>query len=343
MKLGELIRSDREFGLERLNYFTFGSLSSLEQYSQEELVLNGASVIWIGAESLFVKLKKLGQHQTQQRFHSLHEHGISTIGSWIVGLDVHDPANIGMDLEAFTQLKPTLAQISILTPMAGTPLWQSLREDGRLMPEFDWSRAHAYALNFQHRNMDENTCLRVIEQGYRDLNVRYGPTLLRYFWVHLNGLKFCLRSQNRLLREDKASCHKKALSEAFAVLKSIETLAERPSIRESASLAIEEYQQLVGRINWHFKLVQSAICLKARLAQRHGTAPRLRKPLTRKYQYDGEKTKINYPGKPTLRFWKAIHRVFQNLLYTFLQSGTKALRANSDSTADKDSIGGNSG
>jgi hypothetical protein len=343
MKLGELIRSDKEFGLRKLNYMTFGSLSSLEQYSQEELALSGATVAWVGAESVFATLRKLGQHQTQQMFDSLHEHGISTVGSWIVGLDVHESGNIEIDLEAFIQLKPTLAQISILTPMAGTPLWRSLREDGRLMPDFDWSRAHAYALNFHHPDMDESTCLEVIERGYKELNSRYGPTLLRDFWVHLNGLKFCLSSQNRFLREDKAECHRKALSEAFTVLKSIKMLAANPSVQESASRAIEEYQQLVGRINWRLKLIESSLYFRARIAQRHSSVPRVSKPSTRKYQYDGERAKIKYPGKPMLKFWKAVYRMFQNLLYAFLQSGTKINGMGIGTAEDKDSIGRDSG
>jgi len=318
MELGELIRADKEFGLRKLNYFSLGSLSSLEQYSPEELALSGVSLIWIGVESLFAELKKLGRRQMQQIFDSLHEHGIGTIGSWIVGWDVQDPANIEADLEAFIQLEPTLAQISILTPMPGTPLWQSLKKHHKLEPYFDWSRAHLYALNFRHPQLDEQACLRLVERGYSELNARYGPTILRDFWIHLNGLKFCLNSRNRFLYEDKAACHRQALFESFAVLKAIETLACHPSVRESASSAIEEYRRLVGTVDWRLKLSQSFVSFKARRIQKSGSEPRTRKPLTRRYQYDAGRTvKVTYPCKPFLRFWKAAHGAFEKLLYRF--------------------------
>jgi hypothetical protein len=323
MKLGELICSDRDFGLRKINYFTFGALSSLEQYSPEELVLSGVSVIWIGVESLFSQLHKLGHHRTKQIFASLHEHGIATIGSWIVGLDAQCPDNIDADLEAFIQLQPTLAQISFLTPMPGTPLWDSLKQDQRLKEDFDWSRAHLYALNFLHPELDEQTCLKLVERGHSELNARYGPTVLRDFWVHLNGLKFCLNSDNRFFREDKAACHRRALAESFAILKSIGMFAANSSVQESVFSAIDEYQRLVGPINWRLNLAQLLVPFKARYAQKSDREPRMPKPLTRRYQYNKGTVKLTFPGKPGLKFGEKGNEILANLIYLFLIGGRK--------------------
>lgn len=322
-KLGKLIRSDTEFGLKKLNYFSFGSLESLEQYSSEELVLNGVSAIWIGAESLFVDLKKLGQRRTQKTFDSLYEHGISTIGSWIIGLGGHHSGNIEEDLEAFIQLRPILAQLSILTPMPGTPLWEDLKMNNELMPKFDWARAHLHSLNFHHPKLDEEYCIDIIERGHRELNSRYGPTALRDFWVHINGLKFCLNSQNRLLRENKAECHRAALSESFSILKSIEILSKNTAIRQNAKLAVREYKQLVGDINWHLKFAQSVVYIGSRMAQGWESKNKIRKPPMRKYQYNGDMVDMTYPENLMFGVWDTLYKLFQNFSYSFMRSGTK--------------------
>lgn len=333
MKLGELIRLDEEFGLRKLNYLSFGSLSSLEQYTPEELALNGVSFIWIGVESLYAKLRKLGNRQTQQTFDSLHHHGIGTVGSWIVGWDDQTRENIEADLESFIQLEPTFAQISILTPMPGTPLWQNLKKHKKLNPDFDWSRAHLYALNFRHPHMDERTFLDIVDRGYSELNARYGPTVLRDFWVHLKGLRLCLSSQNQFLSEDKAACHRQALLESFSVLRAVAMLSCEPSIRESALAAIEEYQRLVGKVDWRLKLAQSFVLSSAQKVQNGGNESHTSTPLTRKYQYNQRKMKLIYPGKPWLRLLKPLYSIFEGFVYRFLRS---AARTNGLSMEDKE-------
>jgi len=335
MKLGELIRSDKEFGLRKLNYLSFGSLSSLEQYTPEELALSGVSFIWIGVESLYAKLRKLGNRHTQQTFDSLHHHGIGTVGSWILGWEDQTHENIGADLESFIQLAPTFAQISILTPMPGTPLWENLKKHKELKPDFDWSRAHLYALNFRHPYMDERTLLDLADRGYNELNARYGPTVLRDFWVHLEGLRFCLSSQNQFLSGDKAACHRQALLESFSVLKAVATVSCEPSIQESALAAIEEYQQLVGKVDWRLKLTQSFVLLKAQKVQKSGNEPHTRIPLTMKYQYNQGKMKLTYPGKPWLRLLKPLYSVFEGFVYRLFKS---AARTNGLIVEDKEQV-----
>ncbi len=314
MELSELIRSDREFGLRQLGYFTFSSVASLEQYSPEELALSGVSTIWIGAESTYSHLPKLGSHRTKQVFDILHEHGISTIGSWIIGLDAQSRENIEADLEAFIELTPTLAQIAILTPMSGTPFWESLKQQQRVISNFDWSRAHLHALNFLHTTLDEQTCLRIVERGHEELNARHGPTILRDFWVHLHGLKYCLNSRNPDLSEARAAYHRKLLCESFTVLKAVEDLAAQSDIRDSASAAADNFQQLAGPVAWRLRTLQKFVLAVARRAHRRGLE-HPPSPLVRKYLYEGGEIKTIFPGRPDVRLREAAKDRFEDFVY----------------------------
>jgi len=318
MELSELIRSDREFGLRQLGYFTFSSIASLEQYSPEELALSGVSTIWIGAESIYSRLPKLGSHRIKQMFDMLHEHGVSTIGSWIIGLDVQCRENIEADLEAFIELTPTLAQIAILTPMSGTPLWESLKQQQRVISNFDWSRAHLHALNFRHATLDEQACLRIVERGHEELNARHGPTVLRDFLVHLNGLRYCLNSRNPALSEARAAYHRKLLCESFPILKAVEDLAAQSAIRDSVSAAADNFRQLVGPVGWRLRTLEKLVSVVVRRAHKRGFE-RPPSPLVRKYLYEGGELKTIFPGRPEMRLWEAAKERFENLVYHMMR------------------------
>ncbi|HNU67794.1 MAG TPA: radical SAM protein [Myxococcota bacterium] len=67
----------------------------------------------------------------------LHDHGISNIGCFIMGLDGHGPETFQPTLD-FIERHVDIPQVSVLTPYPGTPLFYQLHRDERILCD-DWS------------------------------------------------------------------------------------------------------------------------------------------------------------------------------------------------------------
>ena len=59
-------------------------------------------------------------------------------------------------------------QLTVLTPFAGTPLYQRLEREGRLLYPGQWNRSTLFDVNFQPDRMTVET----LETGLRDLMTR---------------------------------------------------------------------------------------------------------------------------------------------------------------------------
>jgi radical SAM superfamily enzyme YgiQ (UPF0313 family) len=68
----------------------------------------------------------------------LHDHGISTWGSFVFGFDTDDPEVFDRTVEFGIDMKLTMALYAMLTPYPGTRLYKRLRAEGRLTNERWW-------------------------------------------------------------------------------------------------------------------------------------------------------------------------------------------------------------
>lgn len=79
--------------------------------------------------------------------------GISVNGCFVLGLDTHTP-DIFESVRDFIRQSGLLeAQLTVLTPFPGTPLYHRLRQEGRLLQDRFWDRCTLFDVNFQPRNM----------------------------------------------------------------------------------------------------------------------------------------------------------------------------------------------
>ncbi len=201
-RLGQLIRDDTKFGLKKLNYFTFGSVNAICKFDPEELLLNGLDTVWIGVESLYANLEKLNGYDVKKTFQSLNEIGIKTIGSWMCGLDTQDQNNIKKDEDYLISLNPSFQQISILTDEASMPWADKHKENnGRSYP---WENFHLYGKTFEPKNFTYEQLLDRIENVYDKMYHVNGPSIMRMLKTNMNGYKFCKKSKQKLLKNDKA-------------------------------------------------------------------------------------------------------------------------------------------
>jgi radical SAM superfamily enzyme YgiQ (UPF0313 family) len=85
--------------------------------------------------------------------HRIQEHGITVNGCFILGLDRHTPDIFEAVLDFVESVPLYEVQITILTPFPGTPLYQRLEREGRLLHPGGWDRCTLFDVTYEPRNM----------------------------------------------------------------------------------------------------------------------------------------------------------------------------------------------
>ncbi|MEX2317259.1 MAG: radical SAM protein [Pirellulales bacterium] len=107
----------------------------------------------------------------------IQSHGIRVNGCFVIGLDGHGPEvfddvyNFALEAELFD------VQITVQTPFPGTPLYDRLRRENRLLFDGQWQRCTLFDINFEPRGM---TALE-LRSGFRQLGQRlYAEDLTKW-------------------------------------------------------------------------------------------------------------------------------------------------------------------
>ncbi|HAQ65852.1 MAG TPA: B12-binding domain-containing radical SAM protein [Bacteroidales bacterium] len=150
------------------------SQASLNFADDEELLKlaarSGCSMIFLGVETEGIEQlaeagKKLNLHMVKdetynQVFNRIRKHGIGVIGGFIFGFDHDTPQNLLNRARFIRKSHVDSIQVSVLTPLPGTRLFEELREAGRLthtnLPA-DWERYDYYEPVFKLNNMSAET------------------------------------------------------------------------------------------------------------------------------------------------------------------------------------------
>jgi radical SAM superfamily enzyme YgiQ (UPF0313 family) len=84
----------------------------------------------------------------------LHRHGMAVQGGIIFGFDEDTPDIFDLTLEKMHELDMDIVEVNILTPYPGTPLFERLERDGRILTK-DWSRYNQVEVVYKPKNMTE--------------------------------------------------------------------------------------------------------------------------------------------------------------------------------------------
>ena len=168
----------------------FASANAIRKYSMQELVELGISWLWMGLESPRAEYAKLQGTDTRQLTQELREHGIRVLGSTIVGLEHHTPDNIAAEIEYAIGHNTDFHQFMLYTPVPGTPLFQEMAEQGRMLQGIDLADIHGqYKFNFEHAAISRDDSKRFLDWAFwRDFE-RNGPSLYRICQTMLQGWK----------------------------------------------------------------------------------------------------------------------------------------------------------
>jgi radical SAM superfamily enzyme YgiQ (UPF0313 family) len=95
-------------------------------------------------------------------------HGVAVNGCFVLGLDGQGPEAFDAVAEFVGKAGLFDVQITVLTPFPGTPLYDRLRAEGRLLDETAWERCTMFDVNFRPRGMSPETLQHeLVELGRR--------------------------------------------------------------------------------------------------------------------------------------------------------------------------------
>jgi radical SAM superfamily enzyme YgiQ (UPF0313 family) len=170
------------------SFYVFASANALRQYTVEELVELGVTWVWIGLESPHSTYDKLNGTNTLELAHELRQHGIKLLGSTIIGLEHHTPENIRREIEHAIAHQTDFHQFMLYTPVPGTPLYQQMLEEGRMLDGIDLADIHGqHKFNFRHAAISRDDSKRFLDWAFlRDYELN-GPSLYRICETMLQG------------------------------------------------------------------------------------------------------------------------------------------------------------
>ncbi len=169
-------------------FSVFSSANAIRKYTMLELTELGVSWVWMGLESSKSGYSKLQGTDMRQLTRELREHGIRVQGSTIIGLEHHTPDNIVEEIESAVGYQTDFHQFMLYTPVPGTPLYQEMSDQGRLLPDVDLADIHGqYKFNFRHGTISREDSKTFLDWAFwRDFE-RNGPSLYRMCQTMLQG------------------------------------------------------------------------------------------------------------------------------------------------------------
>jgi radical SAM superfamily enzyme YgiQ (UPF0313 family) len=144
--------------------------ASIDIVKDEELLelmeQSGCIGIFLGIESLdAVDLKSVDKRQNHADAYSeaiqrLHDRGICVMAGFISGFDAHTPRSISETADRLNAVGVDVPFLSILTPFRGTPLYDDLLREGRLLEEKDWPHYNGYNVSYVPKQMSPEALLK---------------------------------------------------------------------------------------------------------------------------------------------------------------------------------------
>ena len=189
-----------------LSIFVFASIKALSQYTVTEILEMGIDGMWIGYEGTRSGYAKLSGRPVEEIFREYREHGISILASMIVGFPYQTPEIIEAELSGLLALRPVLSQFLIYGPCPGTPFYDQVVREGKLLPEVAedpglfYRRGSGFYAMCSHPSMTpdqiEAAQRRCFEEDFR----RLGPVLHRSVERWLEGYLKLRESPSAFLR-----------------------------------------------------------------------------------------------------------------------------------------------
>jgi radical SAM superfamily enzyme YgiQ (UPF0313 family) len=207
------------------------SLMSISQYTSDELLRMGLAGVWVGIESKRARYAKLKDIDARAMLASLKQMGIIPLASMIIGYDWHDEETVEEDFQYLLSLKPAFSQVMIYSPCPQTPLYQRMRDEGRLL-DVPHKYVDGFHALFKHPCLSSARLASLVEEFFRREYEELGPSVCRVLDIQLSGYETLRESAHPLFRA-RAREHRKLAREIYPLLKI--------AIREAPSHKVRTY------------------------------------------------------------------------------------------------------
>ena len=166
----EFLRAIAPLGL---NWFTETDISVADDDELLDLLAaSGCRQVLIGLESPAGddlagidphdwKRKRSGRYL--EAIGRIQSRGVTVNGCFVLGLDNHTPEIFGQVKEFVERSRLLEVQLTVLTPFPGTPLYNRLAREGRLLQPRYWDRCTLFDVNYRPRGMT----VEQLEEGLR--------------------------------------------------------------------------------------------------------------------------------------------------------------------------------
>ncbi len=301
----------------------FSSIRAISMYDPVFLAEMGIDSLWVGIESKSSaelraqnRDKKIDYHGNQTNISSypkmdnidiqgtleaLQDVGINTLVSMIIGLEHHTEPTVLEDLEYHLSLKPSLSQFLIYTAIPGTPLYDCLNKESRILHDLSWHKIDGFMANFRHPHLSSEDLQRLqmhcFEQDYEVL----GASAFRFVQISLNGYRR-FHDSDVPMQQALAKVHEKKCKQIYPLLDIGIKYAPNDEIVGMLQDLKEEIQEFFGppglkqRIMARLAKPAAAHCQKLIETGNWTIQPRLDR-----VEYRGKKV-----TNPKWRLWKMI-------------------------------------
>jgi radical SAM superfamily enzyme YgiQ (UPF0313 family) len=121
---------------------------------------------------------------------TIQSHGITVNGCFVLGLDAHDAAIFDQVFEFVRDAELYEVQITIQTPFPGTPLYERLKREDRILRDGAWETCTLFDVNYRPTRMSPEQ----LASGFRQLGVRlYSEEFTKW----RRGRFFCRRRKHK--------------------------------------------------------------------------------------------------------------------------------------------------
>lgn len=235
--------------------YVFSSANVLKSYEIRQLVRLGISWVWMGLEGEDSGYQKLAGADTRGLIRKLQEHGISVLGSTIIGLPEHKPEGMEAVIKYAVSHATEFHQFMLYTPVPGTPLFEEHRAAGTLVDPDCEDPADAHGqLRFMHRHPnippgDETEFLRRAFQTDFEVN---GPSIVRMARTTLAGwTRFANDADPRVRARFRREGAPLPTVYAAALAATVRWYRDDPRSRELAAEVLRGIQKAFG---WRARL-----------------------------------------------------------------------------------------
>ncbi|MFE3845548.1 B12-binding domain-containing radical SAM protein [Thermoplasmatota archaeon] len=157
----------------RKKFFCNGNVDTLaNDIELVELSKQAGCIAWlIGFESVSQETIKQAGKKTnkieiyEKAVKNIHKNKMAVIGDFMFGFDNDTKEVFDITIEAIKKMKIDIADFSILTPFPGTPVFNALKKEKRII-ENDWSKYNMYDVVFQPKNMNPDELRSGVKKMY---------------------------------------------------------------------------------------------------------------------------------------------------------------------------------